>query len=400
MKKGLIAVVALMAIGLVAIIAFRVNASMERNKNADVAQPEKPPSVAVVVVEKKEMPEQVAFTGVIRARNEAIIFAKMPGRAARVTVEVGQAVKEGDTLAWLEAVDLGWRVKQAEAQLKAAQAGLTNAKVQLNSANTSWERAQGLHKKGALSQADYEQAEAGHAMAAAGIGAAEAQVALAEAALGLANHAYADSRITSPIAGIVARKMIEVGATTGPGQPAFVVQDQGALEMQGTVPASEVGKLVKGAPVKVTVDELPGRTLEGKLATIAPTLEQESRRALVEVSLEPTEGLMPYMFGHADIGVARAPASGDGAAKKDGEVEAAPRTSQVLVVPASAVLPTADGAVVWAVRDGKAVKLKPTLGGRVDDEIIVVAGIEAGERVIVSGDTGIKEGIAVVVTGG
>jgi RND family efflux transporter MFP subunit len=400
MKKGLIALVALVGIAIAAIIAFRVQASLERNKTADVAAPEKPPSVAVAIVEKKEMPEQVAFTGVIRARNEAIVFAKMPGRAARVVVEVGQAVKEGDTLAQLEAVDLGWRVKQAEAQLKAAQAGLTNAKVQLNSANTSWERAQGLHKKGALSQADYEQAEAGHAMAAAGIGAAEAQVALAEAALGLANHAYSDSRITSPIAGIVARKMIEVGATTGPGQPAFVVQDQGALEMQGTVPASDVGKLVKGAPVKVTVDELPGRTLEGTLATIAPTLEQESRRALVEVSLAPTEGLMPYMFGHADIGVAREPASGDGAAKKDGEVDAAPRTSAVLVVPASAVLPTADGAVVWAVRDGKAVKLKPTLGGRVDDEIIVVAGIEQGERVIVSGDTGIKEGIAVTVTGG
>ncbi len=399
MKKGLIAFVALVGIALAAIVAFRVNASLERNKTADVGTPEKPPSVAVAIVEKKEMPEQVAFTGVIRARNEAIVFAKMPGRASRIYVEVGQQVKEGEALASLEAVDLGWRVKQAEAQLKAAQAGLTNAKVQLKSANTAWERAQGLHKKGALSQADYEQAEAGHAMASAGIGAAEAQVALAEAALGLMNHAYSDSRITSPIAGIVARKMIEVGATTGPGQPAFVVQDQGALEMQGTVPASEVSKLVKGAPVKVTVDELPGRTLEGTLATIAPTLEQESRRALVEVSLAPTEGLMPYMFGHADIGVAREPASGDGAAKKDGEV-AAPRTSAVLVVPASAVLPTADGAIVWAVRDGKAVKLKPTLGGRVDDEIIVVAGIEQGERVIVSGDTGIKEGIAVTVTGG
>lgn len=379
-KRAFVALAGIALVALVAMIAFRVNDSIQRNKSAEEAgATEQSPSVAVAVVAKKEMPEIVGITGVVRANNEAIVMAKMPGRTARVLVEVGQKVKEGDVLAQLESVDLAWRVKQAEAQLKAAQAGLTTAKVQWRSANTAWERAQGLHKKGALSQADYEQAEAGIAMANAGIGAAEAQVALAEAALGLTNHAYADSRITTPIAGVVAKKMIDVGATTGPGQPAFIVQDQSALKMQGTVPASDVAKLAKGAPVKVTVDELPGRVLEGTLAYVAPTLEQESRRASVEVSLAPAEGLLPYMFGHAEIG--RGTLGG------------------VLVVPAQAVLPTADGAVVWAVRGGKAVKLKPALGGRVADDIIVVGGLDAGEQVIVSGDTGIKEGITVSVSG-
>ena len=46
----------------------------------------------------------------------------------------------------------------------------------------------------------------------------------------------------------------------------------------------------------------PGRILEGALSSLAPTLEQESRRAIVEVALPPTEGLLPYMFGHAEIG--------------------------------------------------------------------------------------------------
>lgn len=379
MKRALAFFAVITAIIVAALIVYRVRDSIARNADAAEGGTEKAPSVAVAVVAKKEMPELVAITGVIRASNEAVVFAKMPGRVTKVLVEVGQAVKEGEQLAVLESVDFAWRVKQAEAQVKAAQAGLSNARVQHKMATSSWERAQGLHKKGALSQADFEQADAGQQLAAAGVAAAEAQTALAEAALGLANQAYADMRITTPIAGIVAKKLVDLGAQTGPGQPAFVVQDQRALKMQGTVPASDVARLVKGAPVRVTVDELPGVVLEGALSSIAPTLEQESRRGAVEVQLAPTAGLLPYMFGHAEIGFGN--------------------KSGVLVVPASAVLPTADGAVVWAVRSGRAVKLKPTLGGRVADEIVITHGLDAGERVIISGDTGIKEGLAVSVAG-
>ena len=379
MKRSLLAITTVAALVLVGMIIFRVRDSLARNATASALSVDKPPSVAIAIAVKKDLPELLAITGVIRARNEAVVFSKMPGRVTKVLVEVGQLVKEGDQLAVLESVDFMWRVKQAEAQLSAAKAGLQNASVQGKTASSGWERAQALHKKGALSQADFENADAGFQLAGAGAALAEAQVALAEAALGLANHVYADTRITAPIAGVIARRLVDVGAQTGPGQPAFVVQDQSALKMQGTVPAAEVVRLKKGAVVQVTVDELPGRVLEGTLSSIAPTLEAESRRGAVEVQLAPAEGLLPNMFGHAQIGFGN---KGD-----------------VLVVPASAVLSTAEGAVVWAVRAGKAVKLKPTLGGRVADEIAISKGVEDGERVIISGDTGIKEGIAVAVAG-
>lgn len=377
MKRAFTALAIVTAWLVAALIVYRVRDSIARN--AGDPQGDRPLSVAVALVEQRSMPELVSITGVIRASNEAVVFAKMPGRVTRVLVEVGQAVKEGDLLAVLDAVDFAWRVKQAEAQLKAAQAGLATARAQHKMATSSWERAQALHRKGALSQADFEQADAGFQLAAGGSATAEAQLALADAALGLAKQAHADMRVTTPIAGIVARRLIDVGAQTGPGQPAFVVQDQRALKMHGTVAASEVARLAKGAPVRVMVDELPGRVLVGVLSSIAPTLEQESRRGAVEVQLTPTQGLLPYMFGHADIGFGT--------------------EGGVLVVPASAVLPTADGAVIWTVRSGKAVKLKPTLGARVADDIVITSGLQAGERVIISGDTGIKEGLAVSVAG-
>lgn len=366
-------------VGLAGLSAFRVKGAMDRRAANAVVGPAKVASVAVAVVEKKDVPQVVAITGVVRAQSDAQVYPKMGGRVTRVLVEVGQTVKAGEALAVLESIDLSWRVKQAEAQLKAAQAGLENARVQRKTATSSWERAQGLHKKGAMAQADFEQAEAGFHLANVGVSAAEAQVALAEAALGLANQAWADSRITAPFAGVIAKKNVELGSQASPAQPAFIVQDQTSLKMQGTVPAGDVARLKKGMSVRILVDELPGRELAGELASIAPSLEAETRRAAIEVTLKPAEGLLPNMFGRAEIDFGRQ----EGA----------------LVVPSTAVISTADGAVVYAVKGNKAALVKPKLGSRIGNLVVVETGLEAGDKVVISGDTGLEDGAAVAVAG-
>ncbi|HEY4220406.1 MAG TPA: efflux RND transporter periplasmic adaptor subunit [Myxococcota bacterium] len=379
MKKIAIVVGVLLVLGFVAIAVVRVKSSIERNSTAANPGSDKPPSVSVVAAERKTLPLVVSITGTVRAQNEAVVFTKMAGRITHINVEVGQMVKAGDTLAYLEANDLGWRVKQQEAQLKVAQAGLENAKVNQKTATSAWDRAQGLHSKKAMSEAEFEQSEAQFHLSAVGVQAAEAQVALADAALGSANQALSDSRLTTPIAGVVSKKNVDVGSQANPGQPAFVVQDQSMLKVQGSVPASDVVRLKKGMPVRITVDEMPGKSVDGQLASISPSLDGETRRALVEVTLKPVEGLLPYMFGHADIDFGT----------QDG----------VLVVPASAVVATAEGSVVYAVREGKAVLLKPKLGGRVDDDIVVEDGVKPGDKVIVSGDSGLRDGVRVAVAG-
>lgn len=380
MKKPLLIAVAVVLVGsFVAIAGYRIQSSVARNASATGGAAREVPTVAVITATGREMPQAVAITGVVRAQNEAHVFAKMPGRVTRVTVEVGQMVKAGEVLAVLESIDFAWRVKLAEAQLAAARAGLANAEVQKKQATSGWDRAQALRQKGAVSQVDFEQADTGFALAKVGVDAALAQVALAEANVGLSAQALADTRITAPIAGVLAKRNVDVGALAGPQMPAFVVQDQSALKMVGTVPASDVAHLHKGTAVTVTVDELPGRELEGTLAFVAPTLEAESRRASVEVSLKPAEGLLPYMFGHAQISF--------------GE------RREVVVIPASAVITGADGPTLYVVRHGKAVLVRPQLGARVGDEVIVLGGVQHGESVITSGDTGLSDGAPVNVAG-
>jgi RND family efflux transporter MFP subunit len=315
----------------------------------------------------------------VRARNEVVVYPKVAGRVVHVNVDVGQSVHAGDVLASLESTDQQLRAKQADAQLQLAKAGLESAKVQQEHAKSSFERAEALFKKGAMAQADFENADNGKKMADVGVHQAEAQVAGAQAALDVANQAVADTRVTALVSGIVAKRSVEAGSQATVPQALFHIQDMSSLKMEGTVSAAEVARLKKGMAVKVTVDELSGDVVTGELTQIAPTLESDTRRAHVEVTLKPGHGLMPYMFGHAEISFG----------EKAG----------VLVVPAQAVLTVGGDSLVYALRSGKAVAVKAHFGARHDNSVIVEEGLAEGDQVIISGDTGLKDGIHVVVAG-
>ena len=101
---------------------------------------------------------------------------------------------------------------------------------------------------------------------------AEAQVALADANLALVQKAFEDTRITTPIAGIITKKIVNVGTFANPAAPAFWVQDQSSLRLEGTVPAAYVAQIKSGMKVQVLVDALEGRVFDGTVSRIAPTL--------------------------------------------------------------------------------------------------------------------------------
>jgi RND family efflux transporter MFP subunit len=376
-------VIAVVVIAIVLAFAFAVRISEAKKKTeAAKAQVEKVVIAAVrtVTAEKKDLPQVVQITGSVKALNEVQVLPKMPGRVTRVAVDVGTTVRVGDVLATTESVDMGLRVKQAEAQVQATKAGLEQAKLQQANAARGFERAKALREKGAMTQLDFEQSEMGASLAAVGVQAAEAQVALASANLEMAQKALDDTRITTPIAGIVTKKNVNLGAMANPAMPAFSVQDQSSLKLEGSVPATYVPLVKAGMAVVVEIDELPGKSFEGKVTRIAPSLEAETRRGGVEVALVKGDGVLPYMFAHAEIAFGS--------------------TANVVVVPASAVLSVGGEPGVFVVRDGKSVLLRPKLGVRHDDDVVVEEGVSVGDAVIVSGAAGLKDGAPVTVAGG
>jgi membrane fusion protein, multidrug efflux system len=355
----------------------RVQAQSEAAKVATTT--ENAQMVVVAAVAHKQLNAAVAITGTIRAAKEAVVLPKMPGRITRVTAELGQTVKSGEVLATVESYEFSLRVKQADAQASAARAGLDNAKVQHEQAERGLARAKALREKGSISAVDFEQAEVGAKMAAIGENASQAQLQLAETGLAMAQKAYDDTRVTAPFDGVVSKRMAQLGSEASPGQPLFVVQDQGSLKLDGTIPGSQLDRVQQGAAVSITVDELPGQVFKGTLANIAPTLD-DTRRVFVEVTVAKAVGLLPYMFGSAEI--------------------AKGQEREVVTVPAKAVFSSADGALVYVVREGRAALVKPQLGARRGDDFVVEGGLAVGDQAVVSGDTGLKDGAKVTVVGG
>jgi membrane fusion protein, multidrug efflux system len=349
------------------------------NQSKAAAAVEDAQLVNVAPVSMKTLESAVAITGTVRAVKDAAVVGKMPGRITKVNVALGQAVKAGEVLAQVDGYELSLRVKQADAQAQAARAGVEQAKIQAEQAERALQRAKALREKNNLSAVDFEGADTGAKLAAVGVQAAQAQLQLAESGLAMAQKAYDDTRMTAPFDGVVARKMAQVGSECGPGQVMFVVQDQSSLKLEGTVPASQLNQVAAGASVAITIDELPGVAIAGTLTSVAPTLD-DGRRVFIEVTVPRVKGLLPNMFGTAEIA-------------KGGE-------QAVLTVPARAVLSSVDGALVYVVKEGRASLKKPKLGARRGDDFVVEDGLSNGEQAVVSGDAGLKDGIKVTVVGG
>jgi membrane fusion protein, multidrug efflux system len=113
---------------------------------------------------------------------------------------------------------------------------------------------------------------------------------------------------------------------------------------------------------------------------VAPTLEQESRRGQIEISLAPAQDLLPYMFGRAQIAFGN--------------------TADVLVVPTTAVLSVAGQPAVYVIKNNRAALVRPKLGAKYENDVIVEEGLAVGDVVVISGDAGLKDGAPVSASGG
>jgi len=365
-------------IGLVVLLAVRVMAARAaRVEEAPADVPAAPVSVAAAA--KRDLAERVLLTGVIRPAVEVDVIAKVPGRIESIAVNVGDKVKAGTLLAVIEHRTLELQAAQAAAATNAATAALESARVGLSTANTSYERMKGLFAEKAIPLAEFEKVEAGVRAAESGVKAAEAQLEMAKAAAGLAGEALRNSRVVSPIAGTVTKRLVDVGVDAAPGRALFQLQDVSALELDGAVTAEDFARLAKDAPVRVTVDDIRGAVFTGHVATLSPTLDPGTRRASIEIAVDNPEGrLLPNMFASAaiDVGLLRG----------------------ALCIPTAAIVSLPSGAVVFVVKKDKAVMVKPVLGAGDGEWTAVESGLEEGDRVIVTGHAGLADGAKVIAS--
>ena len=221
------------------------------------------------------LPITLAANGNIVAWQEAIIGSESNGlRLTEVRVNVGDSVRAGQVLATFAAEAIDADVAQATASLAEAQANATEAR-----ANAA--RARTLESTGALSAQQINQYfTAGQT--------AQAKVAASRAMLAAQKLRLRHTRLLAPDSGIISARTATVGAVVAGGTELFRMIRQGRLEWRAEVTATELGRVRPGTVAQVTVAN--GTQIKGRVRMIAPTVDPQTRAALVYVDLPRADG--------------------------------------------------------------------------------------------------------------
>jgi membrane fusion protein (multidrug efflux system) len=304
----------------------------------------------VAFAEMSALSGGVVITGSLQPANAAMVKAQVPG-VVTVLVDRGTPVAQGQPLA--EVAAAGVRASAA-----AAEANLTLARQRLESART-------LREAGALSALDYQASQA----------AFEAALAQAEGAKEMAEYAT----VRSPIAGVVADRIVATGEAVGINDHLFTVVRSEVLELWGAVPVDAASQIRPGQGVVFTLSAFPGREFRGQVARIEPMADPQTRQVGVYLRMTNPGGVIGGQFATGRV--------------------LGQATAEAVVVPETAVRGGGTDTYVLVVEGGRAVKRVVSLGMADESRgvVAVASGLGAGEQVIITPTAAIAEGARVEV---
>jgi RND family efflux transporter MFP subunit len=389
-------------------------------------------TVAVVQAEMRSVAAAIQVTGSFVSRESSDVAPQTGGRVTETPVDVGDFVKEGQIIARLEAQDAKLRLDQAEAAEQQAEASMRQAQSriglgpgeQFNPANVpevlsakanadsataqaklaeaDAQRYGNLLKTGDVSQSAYEkfrtQADTAQAQAAAarqqyeamlnsarqnyqGVLTAQASLSGMRAQGAMARKAVDDTLVRAPFSGYVSSRPIAVGQYVGVNSKIATVLRITPIRLELQVPESNSPQMKLSVPVEANVPGYPGRTFQGKVTAINPSVDPSSRTFTVVAEFSNADlALKPGMFATARILL--------------------PGSSMGLFVPTAAVLTdaTTNSSQLFFIRDGRARVAVVQLGATDGGQVQILSGISAGAVIAIDHLADLYDGQAVKAT--
>lgn len=371
MRKGyiLLAIILIGAMLLASCSKGEEQASLERGKTP----------VEVVQAVKGDITSTATISGKLKALHEINVVPKIPGKVKNVLARVGDSVEKGDILFTLDDSDVLAQLKQAEASLSLAEANYRQNRERIENARRDLERGEKLYQQGAISLQMLEQLRAAASDAALEV--LEAQVEQARAGYEAALNQYRNTRVTSPINGTVAYIDVDVGEMASSAMPAAVIVDMSRMILQGSIGEDLVNSILPGHKVDVRIRAAGNGTFQGTVKSVSPAAHQRTGLYQVEIEIDNPEGIIkPGMFAEAEL------------------VKSISRNT--IVIPREAIVTTNGDKFVYLVVQDKAVLRKVTTGIEGKENIEILSGVREGDRVIVKGQTFLRDGEPVQVVRG
>jgi RND family efflux transporter MFP subunit len=335
--------------------------------SADDRAPSKAPKPSLTVTTalplQSDWSQKLAANGSLAAWQEAIVGAEANGlKITEVRVNVGDRVQKGDVLATLQADSVRAELAQAEATLAEAAANAQEARAQSD-------RARALQQQGFFSNAQLSQALAADA-------AAQARVQSARALVQLQSVRLSQTQVKASDAGVISARQATVGSVVGAGTELFRLIRQGRIEWRAEVNAADIGRIQVGSPVDITAAS--GQALQGKVRMVAPSVDAQTRNALVYVDLiGPLGSARAGMYAKGEIRLGQ---------------------STAMTVPQTAVVVRDGFSYLYTVGpDFKVSQLKVQTGRVQADRMEILSGLQPNVQVVVSGGAFLNHGDTVRV---
>jgi len=313
-------------------------------------------------VTRRDLIEPLVVRGTVVAmpNQDVKIAALVAGRVDSLSVAEGDWVKANQVVAEIDPRPLADQKRQAAAAVAQARAAVENARLNL-------ERTERLFQRGIAAGKEVEDARAQRA-------AADAGLEQATAALDTAERQLSRTRVTSPIAGQVVKRLVNVGEQVDgtAAQPIVEVANVDHVEVAAGIPADHLGRVNVGQHAVVSSDSYADREFDGQIIAIAPAVDASTNTALARVRLANTGRLLKVgMFAQVRVGLSERKA--------------------VLTVPPSAVAKSDEGAAVYVVTGALATRTNVTLGLETSDAVEILGGVTEGQRILTSAVHGLGE---------
>ena len=307
-----------------------------------------PPATAPVVattVEEREFAQPIEAIGTARSLESVLVTSRVSGRVRQIFFDQGSPVKAEDPLVQLED-------DEERAALQSAQSSTDQAETRLK-------RLQELSGRGLVSKDDFDtQTEV---------------VKSSRAELELARVLLAQRTIRAPFSGVLGFRQVSPGTLVQPGTAIVSLDATQTLRAEFQIPETLLSVLERGNAVTVESAAYRGESFAGEIETIGTRVDEVTRAVTVQALIANPDGkLKPGMLLTVTT-------------------QAAPRTTRF--VAEAALVPENADQYVWRIDDDNTVeRLRIEIGTRTRGFVEVLSGLEAGDRVVVEGQTNLRPG--------
>jgi RND family efflux transporter MFP subunit len=362
------------------------------------AMRDRPVEVELATVSERAAGTQAVVlnaSGYVTARRRATVSSKITGKVVEVNVEEGMSVKEGQVLARLDDATFRAALSLAEAQAEAARGNVRESEVRLVEARLSLGRVMQLVKDQLTTPSELDKAQAEVDSLAARIAASREQVRVVERQVELERTNLDNTVIRAPFSGVAISKDAQPGEMVSPVSAGggftrtgiCTIVDMRSLEIEVDVNESYINRVEADQSVTAILNAYPDWEIPARVITTVPAADRQKATVLVRIGFKALDArILPDM----GVKVTFLRDTGDeGGASK-------PSVQPVTLVPAAALTVEGDQTYAFVVAGNTVDRRAVKTGGADGDRVEVVAGLRAGDRVVVSPPPTLASGMAVM----